>query len=221
MDSPGTSTPPATGRRARRRAVVRQALLDAALVMFGERGMQATRVEDLTEAADLGKGAFYNYFESKHALAAALLDLAVDELDAILREAVRGCRTSAERLGRVVEGHERFFDEHPLHVALFLQARSLLQLSDTGEEQLRSAFRRYLLRVAGALGSAADEAAEDDLAVAAVVAGALMGSRTFMRAAQLAPRRELVGDVLRRGLADRRSPAGGPAPRRLARRMSG
>jgi AcrR family transcriptional regulator len=58
------------GRRERRRVEVRERLYRAALRLFAERGYAQTTVEDITEAADLGKGTFFNYFPSKeHVLA--------------------------------------------------------------------------------------------------------------------------------------------------------
>jgi AcrR family transcriptional regulator len=59
-----------TGRRERHRTEVRERLFRAALRLFAERGYMETTVEDITEAADVGKGTFFNYFETKeHVLA--------------------------------------------------------------------------------------------------------------------------------------------------------
>lgn len=59
------------GRRERRRAETREKIFRAALALFATRGFQATTVVDITEAADVGKGTFFNYFPSKeHVLAA-------------------------------------------------------------------------------------------------------------------------------------------------------
>jgi len=58
-------------RRERRRLETRDKLYRAALELFGERGFLETTVEDITEAADVGKGTFFNYFPTKeHVLAA-------------------------------------------------------------------------------------------------------------------------------------------------------
>jgi AcrR family transcriptional regulator len=57
-------------RRERHRAETGDRLYREALRLFAERGFAATTVEDITEAADVGKGTFFNYFPSKeHILA--------------------------------------------------------------------------------------------------------------------------------------------------------
>src|SRR5579862_9724680 len=58
------------GRRERRRLETRERIYRAALELFAERGFMETTVEDITEAADVGKGTFFNYFPTKeHVLA--------------------------------------------------------------------------------------------------------------------------------------------------------
>lgn len=53
------------GRRERRAAETRLRLFRCALELFAQRGFSNVTVEDITEAADVGKGTFFNYFESK------------------------------------------------------------------------------------------------------------------------------------------------------------
>lgn len=61
---------PRAGRRERRRAETRDKIFRAALQLFAQRGFMETTVEDITEAADVGKGTFFNYFPTKeHVLA--------------------------------------------------------------------------------------------------------------------------------------------------------
>jgi len=52
-------------RRQRRAAETRLRLFRCALKLFAERGFPNVTVEDITQAADVGKGTFFNYFESK------------------------------------------------------------------------------------------------------------------------------------------------------------
>lgn len=57
-------------RRERRSNELRERLFRAALQLFARQGYAETTVEDITNAADLGKGTFFNYFPSKdHILA--------------------------------------------------------------------------------------------------------------------------------------------------------
>lgn len=53
------------GRRERRAAETRLRLFRCALHLFAERGFPNVTIEDITQAADVGKGTFFNYFESK------------------------------------------------------------------------------------------------------------------------------------------------------------
>ena len=52
-------------RRERRAAETRLRLFRCALQLFAQRGFPNVTVEDITQAADVGKGTFFNYFESK------------------------------------------------------------------------------------------------------------------------------------------------------------
>lgn len=65
---------PPLDRRARRKAETRAKLIDAARTLFARQGIDATRINEITEEADVGFGSFYNYFESKDAIVAAVLE---------------------------------------------------------------------------------------------------------------------------------------------------
>jgi AcrR family transcriptional regulator len=56
------------GRRERRSEETREKIYRVALRLFAERGFSATTIESITQAADVGKGTFFNYFESKESL---------------------------------------------------------------------------------------------------------------------------------------------------------
>ena len=63
--SPTIQSAPTPGRRERRKRETRERIFRAALSLFAERGFFGTTVEDITEAADVGKGTFFSYFPSK------------------------------------------------------------------------------------------------------------------------------------------------------------
>jgi AcrR family transcriptional regulator len=79
-----TSINPAVGRRERRRVETQERILRAALHLFESKGFGQTTVEEITQAADVGKGTFFNYFSTKeHLIQAVLANFArqFDELE--------------------------------------------------------------------------------------------------------------------------------------------
>jgi AcrR family transcriptional regulator len=69
-------------RRERKKLETHQALLTAALSLFRGKGYDATRVEEITERADVAKGTFFNYFPSKESLLGDLAQWSVEQLRA-------------------------------------------------------------------------------------------------------------------------------------------
>ena len=76
-----------SGRRARRQAETRARILRAALDLFARRGFFSTTVEQITEAADVGKGTFFNYFPSKEHVLAGFAEVQTAKVQAALEEA--------------------------------------------------------------------------------------------------------------------------------------
>jgi AcrR family transcriptional regulator len=78
------------GRRARRSAETREGLFRAALDLFARKGFTETTVEDITEAADVGKGTFFNYFPSKDHILLAFGEMQLAKLESAVGEARAG-----------------------------------------------------------------------------------------------------------------------------------
>jgi AcrR family transcriptional regulator len=57
-----------SSRRERKKQETRQRLLKCAWRLFQERGYDDATVEDITEAADVAKGTFFNYFGTKESI---------------------------------------------------------------------------------------------------------------------------------------------------------
>src|ERR1700741_3460103 len=77
------------GRRARRTAETRERLFRSALDLFAKKGFAETTVEDITEAADVGKGTFFNYFPSKDHILLAFAEMQLGKLQSAVAEARR------------------------------------------------------------------------------------------------------------------------------------
>ena len=61
------------GRRERKKMLSRQAILDAAVVVFSKKGFREASIADIMNGADLGTGTFYNYFQSKEEILVQLM----------------------------------------------------------------------------------------------------------------------------------------------------
>lgn len=66
-------------------------LMGAAQALFLEKGVDATTISEITEAAGVAKGTFYVYFPSKHEMLQALAERYVREFVAQLEGAIAAC----------------------------------------------------------------------------------------------------------------------------------
>ncbi|WMY10196.1 TetR/AcrR family transcriptional regulator [Paraburkholderia phenoliruptrix] len=83
-------------RGARRKRETRARLLDAALKLMAEKGMEGVAINEITEAADVGFGSFYNHFESKEAIYATLVESVFEEFADWLDRLTLGLSDPAE-----------------------------------------------------------------------------------------------------------------------------
>ena len=81
-------------RRERRRAQTRGRIFDAAMCLLAERDFDAVTVEAITEAADVGKGTFFNYFASKEAVVGHFFE----EKLALLTESLQVVQEKMDRM---------------------------------------------------------------------------------------------------------------------------
>ncbi|MEH6516351.1 MAG: TetR/AcrR family transcriptional regulator [Halioglobus sp.] len=66
-------------RRARRKIKTKSLLINAAIKIFNEKGINNTSVNDITEEADVAYGTFYNYFPSIEDLAPEVIYVKMKE----------------------------------------------------------------------------------------------------------------------------------------------
>ncbi len=111
-------------RRDEARALFRNAILDAAEVVFAERGFHGARIQDIAARARIAVGTVYNHFAQKDDVLSALLDERTEEMLAQLRplpdDPQRFPKRLEARIARMlafVERHRAFFaiaNEHGL-----------------------------------------------------------------------------------------------------------
>jgi len=127
---PATSS--GTGRRERRRTETRDRIFRAAMELFAKRGFSATTVEDITEAADVGKGTFFNYFPSKEHVLGVLHEIQLHKISQALAAAKAGKQSIREVLRELVLR----IAEEPARSQLLARGLLLTVLSNDGVREL-------------------------------------------------------------------------------------
>jgi AcrR family transcriptional regulator len=103
-------------KREQQREERRKQILDAALVVFGEKGFHASNVSDVAAQAGVSQGTIYWYFDSKDELLSAAILAYVDDLASEMMALTLSAETAAGKLhaladgmGRLAESGARFF----------------------------------------------------------------------------------------------------------------
>jgi AcrR family transcriptional regulator len=122
------------GRRQRRAAETRLRLFRSALRLFGERGFPNVTVEDITEAADVGKGTFFNYFQSKDHVLGVMAEIQLGKVKEAAKLAESGKPAVYSVLHhlflRIAEEPGRSPDLARALIASFLASERVRQLID-------------------------------------------------------------------------------------------
>ena len=118
---------PLPDRRQRRSADIRERLFRAALKLFSEKGFTQTTVEDITEAADVGKGTFFNHFPSKDHLLISFSDMQLGKL----QDVVSGMRESKEPMPAFLRKLTVRMTEEPARAPEIVRAILLANLSSS------------------------------------------------------------------------------------------
>jgi AcrR family transcriptional regulator len=147
----GAKTP-----RQRRREDAGRRLLAEGLKLMARHGVQACRVEEITAAAQVGKGTFFTHFASKEAFVAQLVDQVLSDLARRVRPLGLGPSDGEALLAGVGTVHLRYFQLRPEAAALLSQACGLDQSNAAGS-QVAARLMAHLDMVAAMLAPAAGQ----------------------------------------------------------------
>ncbi|WP_046315638.1 TetR/AcrR family transcriptional regulator [Mycobacterium sp. UM_Kg1] len=176
MDAPPRDVAdPAAGpanRLERRKLRTRAALIRAAQGFIAQ-GRLAVPVLEITQAADVGMGSFYNHFDSKEELFAAAVTDALDNIGALLDTYTGDIADPAEAFAANYRLTGRLFRLRPQETALLLANSSTLILSDRGLSP------RALRDITAAVGQGRFTLSDPELGLA-LAGGVLVGLGTLL-----------------------------------------
>ena len=131
MSSASASTASGPTRLDRRKARTRQALIDAAVRLIAEGRGDRASVQEITEAADIGFGSFYNHFESKDQLFETASSEVLERWGRMIDRASAGISDPAEVFSLSLRLSARLSWTHP-EVARFITGAGLDLLDAPG-----------------------------------------------------------------------------------------
>ena len=108
--------------REQKKLIYRQKILDAASLLFEEKGFSETSIADIMKAANLGVGTFYNYFESKEELLLTLLKNLAEKVDRAVEEGQVSNLSSIQLLELACKVLSKLLAENRFVLPLFLSA---------------------------------------------------------------------------------------------------
>jgi AcrR family transcriptional regulator len=175
--------------------------MEAALRLFSEHGFEATTIEDITSVADVAKGTFFNYFETKEAILPAIAARRLEQLEETLAPKQGAPDSAVARIKLAL----RLVAESPLCQERLAEQlfKAMMHRHETGP---RHALRDLLARQVDQAQAAGEIRSNLDPVYVAGVIRALFFQRLVMwhQGYRSAPLRELIDgsvDLLMEGAA--------------------
>jgi AcrR family transcriptional regulator len=161
-----------TSRSGRRRRETADRIVEAAAFLFGERGVEATKVSDICAQADVAHQTFFNHFPSKQDLVRELVQRGHAFLQAAIADAIDEDDGTEARIARVFTTiHEAAATVGPMHRDMV--SETLLAAHETNDPEnvrrVHGAFEK-LVRAGRARGDVTRRHATEDL-VALLIGG--------------------------------------------------
>jgi AcrR family transcriptional regulator len=158
--------PPAAAVSARARskdalcALRREEILAAAIKLFGRKGFDATRAEDIAVAAKIAKGTLYLYFKNKEAIYSAAVAQAIRALQKEIERRSASSPGFRERLATAIRVRLEFWPEHEAIYRLLLTVGREPRLRRQTNEVLQTAHQGLMIIFAQGLTAGEIEAAD-------------------------------------------------------------
>jgi len=137
-------------RRVRERENRISLILDAALGVFTTRGLHDGTMEEIAEAAALGKATLYYYFPSKEGILCALVERTIVQHFEGIRERVREARTPLEAVAAMITGFAANYRRSPeLFRLIYMLMVSPPEEACNGVHSFAQNHRRWLKELEG------------------------------------------------------------------------
>ncbi len=113
------------------------AILDAALSVFAEHGLRGADVQEIADAAGVGKGTVYRYFGNKQDLFWATTLEVIRRIECRVREAIVPGGSAIETLRKMSVGYARLFHDDRRYLELFAQQHAEFRFTEPDSHKAR------------------------------------------------------------------------------------
>ena len=126
-----------------RREETSRSILQAAALLFADKGYDATGVAEICRRAGVSKGAFYYHFPTKQSVFIRLIDEWLRDLEASLDGADMGPSSPSEWLLAMSGAFQKILDSQTQQMALILEFWTQASHDDTVRQAVLAPFRSF------------------------------------------------------------------------------
>lgn len=103
------------------REAKRQRLLQAATAIFSQKGFHDTKMQDIADAAGVGKGTLYEYFETKEELFLAVYESWIEEYETEMTRQAAAHTDPLTAASALIDTTVAFYEKHAAHASILLE----------------------------------------------------------------------------------------------------
>ena len=112
-----------SGKREIQKENRREEILHAAMGLFSKKGFELTTVEDITRAAHVAKGTFYNFFPKKEDVLLYFLDTEISKSSDEIRRKIKRLSTISEKIELLIATYIKYIFPNKEFSAVLIKER--------------------------------------------------------------------------------------------------
>lgn len=120
------------------KGIIREKLLQKGRELFSEYGLKKTNISELTSAAGIAQGTFYNFFDSKEELYFEIMELEESKSAEFLENQLNSSKSAKESINKLIKGTFQLFEENPFLRRIFDSQDYELMVRKLPEEKLEN-----------------------------------------------------------------------------------
>ena len=102
----------------------RNQILDAATLIFSERGFSRANTDEIAKKANIGKGTLYRYFKNKKDIFFSVVDRGLSKLKEKILKEVEKTKNPLKKIENAVKAYLSFFEENRNFVGMLIHEQS-------------------------------------------------------------------------------------------------